>query len=238
MTAPELPQPIYPTGSPTPGPGTPPPGYGPPLTPPPHNGGPSGPGGSGGGGIGGNKNVLIAAGAVVVVAVLAVVAFAISSDDGGDTASGDPGSGQTGNEGGGEGNGEGGGDVSGRAQRVAAQQIIGAESSTVSCIAGALESDQQMLDTLENQPEGVVLPNSSDANSYASMIMGCASPGEMLDQMVAALPTFGYDAYSVDCFEQQAAGLSTGDWEEFIRILVQPDRLSELEQLVGELTFC
>ena len=119
-----------------------------------------------------------------------------------------------------------------------AQQIIGAESSTVSCIAGALEQDQQMLAALEDQPNGVVLTDSADADSYASLIMGCASPGEMLDQMVAALPTFGYGTYEIGCFEQQASVLTSADWEEFIRIVVQPDRMSELEPLLGELTFC
>ncbi len=236
MTAPELPQPIYPTGSPTPGPSTPPPGYGPPLTPPPHHGGS---GGSGGGGLGGKKNLLIGAGVAVVVVILAAVAFAIASgdDDGDDTASGDRLSVDGGADDGGD-RGDDGGDVSGRAQLVAAQQIIGAESSTVSCIAGALEQDQQMLAALEDQPNGVVLTDSADADSYASLIMGCASPGEMLDQMVAALPTFGYGTYEIGCFEQQASVLTSADWEEFIRIVVQPDRMSELEPLLGELTFC
>lgn len=228
MSGPELPQPIYPTGQPTPGPAGAPqsgpvPGYVPPSGPPPGGGG-----AGGGAGAGGNRSLLIAGGVLVVLVLVAIVAAVLiqgGDGDGDDTAS----SGAA---------GEPGGDVSDRAQQVAQLQIIGASSSTVSCLAGGLEGEPDLLDAIEDQPDGVVIDDASLAQTYASLIMGCASVDEMVANLSEALALNGYDEYSVGCFEDQASMLSSDDWEEMVQMIVQPSRSSELEEVVGTLTLC
>lgn len=233
MSGPELPQPIYPTGQPAPGPAGAPqpgpvPGYGPPPGPPPVGGGGFS-GGGAGGAAGGNRNLLIAGGVVVVLVLVAIVAAVLlqggDDDDGGNTASNGTAA-------------EPGGDVSDRAQRVAEVQVIGASSSTVSCIAGALEGEPELLDAIEDQPNGVAIDDAGQAQTYASLIMGCASVDEVVDNLAGALTLNGYDEFAVGCFEEQAQMLSSSDWEEVVQVIVQPSRSSELEEVLGTLTLC
>ncbi len=251
----DLPQPIYPTPGQGSGSGSgsvpPPPSGGPPEAPTWTVGPPGGTGGPPGQGPKLNPQ-LIAGIAVAVLVVIGVVVFAVSQSgksDGpstsgntsGTTVPNGNGPGSSSQEGPGPSAG-GSGDVTARAQDVASQTFLAAQvaPATVSCIADALAASPDLLATVEPVASSVVLESPDDASRYAELVMGCAAPQDLTNEIVQGLGNSGqFDQSALVCIDSALSGYSTGDWVEFLTAAVQTARANEVQSVLSDaITYC
>ena len=132
----------------------------------------------------------------------------------------------------------GGSDVEARAQTVAANQILGASSSTVDCLAQELVDDTALLDVLEPQAAGVAFEAEEDARYYASFIMLCAAPDEVKQLFLDAYSARGLGQVELGCLDAAMDLWIVEEWVEFVSLVAQPARSSEADDIVTELTYC
>lgn len=256
MSQPDLPQPIYPGQGPGPtGPaagGSPPTGAG---APPTWSVGPPGGGYDGGPPSKKPNPQIIIAGVAVVVVIVAAVAFAMTRDDGkknagptpsttaprrtpGSAPGSTPGSKPGSTPGSTPEIPTGGDDLAGRADQVASVQFVTAVSGDVTgCISENLQADPDLLSLIEPMAGGVQFDSADDANRYANLIMNCASPLDMTNEIVQSLAS-QYDQTSLVCIEASLSPLTSDEWVQFIEAGVQPSRAAEVQDLVAQAAYC
>ena len=126
-----------------------------------------------------------------------------------------------------------------RARSIARLENPVASSSALDCMAERIARNDKLLDELEALGAAdTELTDAGLARAYADMMTDCNSPQELSEYMGSVFASTGeVTVDQAQCIEDAMVdGWDEGDWHEFVELVVQPSRVAEAQAMLVPLT--
>lgn len=176
---------------------------------------------------GAGKLGIVLVAVVALIAVLGVGGWLIFGND----PDSDP------PRGGGGGGGGGGGDASAQAEEVAQDALGAFQSEHISCFAGKLDEDEELMTALEPvaADAGFTFDDPAIATKYAEAMAACVDRATTGDVLAAGS---GADEATKECIRDNVDAWSDDELQDFIEASVDSSRTSEFVTMQNDVQAC